>query len=78
MDRRGTPTAPKVIKIVDRVITRNSTSLAMSRRRRGVSPQAESRRFAVIRTMSGAESDQVMSPVEGMISSGGTHLFRQP
>jgi hypothetical protein len=78
VDQQGVLTAPDLITIVDDVITRGSTLPAKFRRLSEASPQAESRCLAAVRTMSGLEVDRIMSPAEGMISFGGTHLLRQP
>jgi hypothetical protein len=69
---------PASITVVDDVITRGSTLLAMFQRLAEAFPHAQIRCFAVVRTMSGVEVDQIMSPVEGIVSFSGTHLLRQP
>ena len=52
--------------------------LAMHQRLSEAFPQTEIRCFAVVRTMSGVEVDQIMSPIEGTISFDGTNLQRRP
>ena len=71
-------TTPTSITIVDDVVTRGSTFLAMHQRLAEAFPLAEIRCFAVVRTMSGIEVDQIMSPVEGLISFDGVSLQRRP
>ena len=78
VDHQGILTAATSITIVDDVITRGSTFLAMYQRLAEAFPQAEIRCFAGVRTMSGVEVDQIMSPVEGVITFTGTYLLRQP
>jgi hypothetical protein len=78
VDTSGVLTSPNSLTIVDDVITRGSTFLALFQRLREAFPEAEIRCFAIVRTMSGVEVDRIMSPVEGIISFSGTHLFRQP
>jgi hypothetical protein len=78
MDQQRVLTAPDLITIIDDVITRGATFLAMFQRLTEAFPQAQIQCFAVVRTMSGAEVDQVMNPVEGTISFSGTHLLRRP
>jgi hypothetical protein len=78
VDTQAVLAAPALITVVDDVITRGSTLLAMFQRLTEAFPQAQIRCFAVVRTMSGVEVDQIMSPVEGIISLSGMHLLRQP
>ena len=69
---------PATITLVDDVITRGATFLAMYQRLAEAFPQAEIRCFAVVRTMSGVEVDPIMSPVEGLILFDGANLQRRP
>ena len=72
------PRPPATITLVDDVITRGSTILAMYQRLAEAFPQAEIRCFAVVRTMSDVEVDLIMSPVEGLILFNGTNPQRRP
>jgi hypothetical protein len=67
-----------MITLVDAVIIRGSTFLGMYQRLVEAFPLAQIRCFALVRTMSGAEVDRVMSPVEGVIAFDGTNLQRWP
>ena len=78
VEQQGILTTPTSITIVDDVVTRGSTFLAMHQRLAEAFPLAEIRCFAVVRTMSGIEVDQIMSPVEGLISFDGVSLQRRP
>lgn len=78
VDQQAMLRPPATITLVDDVITRGSTFLAMYQRLAEAFPQAEIRCFAVVRTMSGVEVDPIMSPVEGLISFDGTNLQRRP
>jgi predicted amidophosphoribosyltransferase len=78
VDHQRIITAPTSITIVDDVITRGSTFLAMYQRLAKAFPQAEIRCFAVVRTMSDVQVDQIMSPVEGVTTFTGMHRLRQP
>lgn len=78
VDQPALLTPPEAITVVDDVITRGSTFLAMYRRLREAFPQTEIRCFAIVRTMSGVEVTQILDPVEGIISFTGMHLLRQP
>jgi hypothetical protein len=78
VEKQGTLVPPTSITIVDDVITRGSTFLAMYQRLSEAFPKAEIRCFAVVRTMSGVEVDPILSPVEGTISFDGTNLQRRP
>jgi len=78
VDQQAMLRPPTTITLVDDVITRGSTFLAMYQRLAEAFPQAEIRCFAVVRTMSDVEVDPIMSPVEGLISFNGTNLQRRP
>jgi hypothetical protein len=78
VETRGISVSSTSITVVDDVITRGSTFLAMYQRLAEAFPRAEIRCFAVVRTMSGVEIDQIMSPVEGVISFDGVNLQRRP
>jgi hypothetical protein len=78
VDQQRILVPPTSITIVDDVITRGSTFLAMYQRLAEAFPQAAVRCFAVVRTMSGVEVDRILDPTEGSISFGGTYLSRQP
>jgi hypothetical protein len=78
VEKQGILVPPMSITVVDDVITRGSTFLAMYQRLAQAFPQAEIRCFAVVRTMSGVEVDQIMSPIEVIISFDGLNLQRRP
>ena len=71
VDQQAMLRPPTTITLVDDVITRGSTFLAMYQRLAEAFPQAKIRCFAVVRTMSDVEVDPIMSPVEG------SDLFRR-
>ena len=78
VEQQATLRPPAIITLVDDVITRGSTFLAMHQRLAEAFPQAEIRCFAIVRTMSGVEVDLIMSPVEGLILFDGTKPRRRP
>lgn len=78
IEQQATLRPPSTITLVDDVITRGSTFLAMYQRLAEAFPQAEIRCFAVVRTMSGVEVDPIMSPIEGLILFDGTNPQRRP
>jgi adenine/guanine phosphoribosyltransferase-like PRPP-binding protein len=78
VDQQAMLRPPATITIVDDVITRGSTFLAMYQRLSEAFPQAKIQCFAVVRTMSSVEVDQIMSSIKGLISYDGTSLHRRP
>jgi hypothetical protein len=78
VEKQGILVPPTSITVVDDVITLGSTFLAMYQRLTEAFPKAEIRCFAVVRTMSVVEVDQIMSPAEGVISFDGVNLQRRP
>jgi hypothetical protein len=61
--------APIQIVLIDDVVTAGSTLLAAASRIAEAYPDASVRAFALIRTMSGLEIDQVVAPATGTIIS---------
>jgi orotate phosphoribosyltransferase len=61
--------APIHIVLIDDVVTAGSTLLAAASRIAEAYPEASVRAFALIRTMSGVEVDQVVAPATGTIIS---------
>jgi hypothetical protein len=61
--------APIHIVLIDDVVTAGSTLLAAASRIAEAYPEASVRAFALIRTMSGVEVDQVIAPATGTIIS---------
>jgi hypothetical protein len=78
VDKQRILAEPESITIVDDVITRGSTFLAMYQRLAEAFPKAQIRCFAVVRTLSGVEVDQLVGPVEGIVSFDGVNLHRRP
>ena len=69
---------PKAITLVDDVITRGSSFLGLVPRLQEAFPGIEIRCFALVRTISGAEIDRVLDPVEGTITFNGLDPHRRP
>lgn len=69
---------PRSITIVDDVITRGSTLVALSKRLEEAFPGVPVRCFALVRTMSPGEVDSILEPVKGTITLGFHSLSRQP
>lgn len=70
--------APKSLTIVDDVITRGSTFVGVMPHLESLFPNVPIRCFAVVRTMSYGDIQQLREPVEGVITYQGSALLRSP
>lgn len=66
------------VVLVDDVITRGATLLACATVLERALPATEILAFAAVRTMTGAEIEQMLTPVTGTIRLAGGHLHREP
>ena len=69
---------PTAITVVDDVITRGSTFLAILKRLEESFPWVPIRCFALVRTISPGEVSTILDPVEGTITTTGGQLHRHP
>ncbi len=69
---------PRVITVVDDVVTRGATLLAAVSRLARAFPQSRVQAFALIRAMSGQEVQRMLSPCTGTIVLSGGECFRDP
>lgn len=70
--------SPKEITVVDDVITRGSTFIAIDAILREAFPDATIRYFAMIRTESNGDITSMLDPVEGTVTFIGNKLIRRP
>ena len=69
---------PHAITLVDDDITRGASFVGILPRLQESFPGIEIRCFALVRTMSGCEIQQILDPVEGNITYNGVELHRYP
>ena len=70
--------APSRITLVDDIVTRGSSFIGLYPRLKAAFPNAKIECFAVVRTMSDGDVENILAPVEGTITYNSGHLYRSP
>ncbi len=70
--------APKAITLIDDVVTRGSSFIGIVPHLWDAFPGIAIRCFALVRTISRGDIDQILDPVQGIITYNGSDLLRQP
>jgi predicted amidophosphoribosyltransferase len=76
--RRSRRSAPQVITLVDDVVTRGASFIGMYARLQEAYPNVQIHCFALIRTISSGEIDEILDPVQGEIRYENNRLSRVP